>query len=401
MKGLGGQMRVLVSGLLVALVLAGQAGAEDLNVYWKEGLRADSADGAFKFKFGGRIMVDMAWFDVDPALDDEEDPLDEAVEFRRARLYFSGTIYDAVEFKAQYDFAGGEVTMKDVWLGIKHVGPGTVRVGHFKEPFSLEEITSSKYITLMERSLANTFTPGRNVGIGYLGDALDERITYGVGIFRETDDFGEFSGGSDYNLTARVTGVPLYEDKGEKLVHVGAAYSHKKLPGDEVRYRARPEAHLSTRFLDTHDFEATEANLVGLEAAVVFGPVSVQGEYIMSAVQSDEAGDPDFAGYYVEASYFLTGEHRNYKLLEGAFDRVKPHRNLMADGGFGAVQLTARYSSVDLTDGAIEGGEMDDITLGVNWYLNPNTRIMLNYINADVDGVGEADIVQMRFQIDF
>ena len=394
-------MRVLVLGLLLVFVLVGPAGADDLNVYWKEGLRAESEDGAFKLKFGGRIMVDMAWFDVDAALGDEEDPLDEAVEFRRARLYFSGSIYDAVEFKAQYDFAGGEAAMKDVYIGIKYVGPGSVRVGHFKEPFSLEEITSSKYITLMERSLANTFTPGRNVGLAYLGDAMDERITYGVGIFRETDDFGEFSGGSDYNLTARVTGVPLYQDKGEKLIHVGAAYSHKKLLGDEVRYRSRPEAHLSTRFVDTEGLDATEADLIGVEAAVVFGPLSVQGEYIMAGVQADESGDPDFASYYVEASYFLTGEHRRYKLSEGAFDRVKPNQNLMVDGGFGAVQLTARYSSIDLTDGAIEGGEMDDITLGVNWYLNPNTRVMLNYVNADVDGVGEADIVQMRFQIDF
>ncbi|MBN1918761.1 MAG: porin [Verrucomicrobia bacterium] len=401
MKGIGSRMRVFLLGLLAASVVAGQALAEDLNVYWKEGLRADSEDGAFKLKVGGRIMVDMAWFDLDAALDDEEDPLDEAIEFRRARLYFSGTIYDSVEFKAQYDFAGGEAALKDMYIGILNVGPGTVRVGHFKEPFSLEEITSSKYVTLMEGSLANTFSPSRNVGIGYLGNAMNERITYGAGIFRETDDFGEFAGGSDYNLTARVTGVPLYEDKGERLLHLGAAYSHRKLPGDEVRYRARPEAHLSTRFVDTGDFEAEEVDLIGVEAAAVFGPLSVQGEYIMAAVQSAASGDPDFAGYYVEASYFLTGEHRRYKLSEGAFDRVRPNRNLMVDGGMGAVQLTARYSSIDLTDGTIEGGEMDDITLGANWYLNPNTRIMLNYVNSDVSGVGEADIVQMRFQIDF
>ncbi len=251
MKGVGDRMRVVVLGLLLVFMLVGQAGADDLNVYWKDGLRADSEDGAFKIKFGGRIMLDMAWFDVDAALDDEEDPLDEAVEFRRARLYFSGTICDAVEFKAQYDF------------------------------------------------------------------------------------------------------------------------------------------------------DASEADLIGIEAAAVFGPVSVQGEYIMAAVQSDASGDPDFAGYSVEASYFFTGEHRRYKLSEGAFDRVKPSQNLMADGGFGAVQLTARYSSVDLTNGAIEGGEMDDITVGINWYLNPNTRVMLNYVTADVDGVGEADIIQTRFQIDF
>jgi len=396
--------RVTLSGVLgvvFALGIAGVVVADDLNFYWKEGLRADSEDGAFKLKFGGRIMLDMAWFEVDEVLDDEEDPLDEAVEFRRARLYFSGTVYDAVEFKAQYDLAGGDADMKDVYIGIKHVGPGKIRIGHFKEPFSLEEITSSKYITLMERSLANTFSPGRNVGIGYLGDAMDERITYGIGVFREADDFGDFSGGSDYNVTARVTGLPLYQDKGEKLVHVGAAYSHKKIPGDELRYRARPEAHLSTRFVNTDHFDAEEADLIGVEAAAVYGPLSVQGEYIMADVKSAAAGAPGFSGYYVEASYFLTGEHRRYKASEGAFSRTKPNQNLMADGGIGAWQLTARYSSIDLNDGTIEGGEVDDVTIGVNWYLNPNTRIMLNYVNSDVDGVGGADIFQVRFQIDF
>jgi len=130
------------------------------------------------------------------------------------------------------------------------------------------------------------------------------------------------------------------------------------------------------------------------------GPFSLQGEYIHSAVDSEQAGDPDFSGFYAYASYFLTGEHRPYKNTAGKFSRVKPKKNFGA-GGPGAWELAARYSHLDLNDEDIEGGELDDITVGLNWYLNPNTRIMWNYVHTDLDGVGDADAFQMRAQVDF
>jgi phosphate-selective porin OprO/OprP len=156
--------------------------------------------------------------------------------------------------------------------------------------------------------------------------------------------------------------------------------------------------------VDTGTFSADNVNLVGAEAAAVWGPASLQAEYMIAMVDSSVANDPDFSGYYVQGSYFLTGEHRNYKASSGKFDRVKPNKNFMGDdGGPGAWQLAARYSHVDLDDGAINGGELDCVTAGVNWYLNPNTRVMLNYVYADSDKLydGEANIFQTRFQIDF
>jgi len=387
-------------GLALVLGISTLAAAEDLNVHWKTGVRGQSEDKAFSFKWGGRIMVDFGWVDVDEALDDPEDPLEDWVEFRRARLFVEGLIYENIEFKAQYDFGGGEAAFKDVYLGIKTPGPFSgIRIGHFKQPFSLEEQTSSKYITLMERSPLNeAFTPGRDTGLMAHGHALDERMTYAFGVFRPADDFGEFQG-DEYAITGRVTGLVV--DRDNTLVHVGGALSHAEAPDDELRFRARPSAHGMTRLVNTDHFEADSTRLYGLEAAAVFGPASVQGEYIIADVDSAEGGDPQFHGWYVEASWFITGESRPYKKSTGAFDRVKPHQNLGENGGFGAVQLTARYSTLDLNDGTIEGGEMDDIAVGVNWYLNPNTRIMLNYVNADVAGEGEANIFEMRFQIDW
>jgi phosphate-selective porin OprO/OprP len=111
-----------------------------------------------------------------------------------------------------------------------------------------------------------------------------------------------------------------------------------------------------------------------------------------------------FSGYYAQASYFLTGESRPYKNFTGVFDRVKPKENFAWGKGLGAWELTLRYSFVDLNDGGIRGGEETNYTAGVNWYLNPNVRLMLNYTLADIVHdlyEGDIDMLQARFQVDF
>ena len=117
-----------------------------------------------------------------------------------------------------------------------------------------------------------------------------------------------------------------------------------------------------------------------------------------------------YHGWYTHVSYFFTGEHREYKTKSGVFTRVSPKNNFDGEGGWGAWQLALRYSTLDLNDGApgYLGGEIDNITVGLNWHLNPNTRFMFNYINADVDSAtvptvdaGTMDIFMVRFQLDF
>jgi len=380
--------------------------SKEFKLHWKNGIRFDTPDKEFQMRIGGRIMLDTAWFDQDSELERELDNWQDAVEFRRTRLYMQGLIYGNIEFKAQYDFAGGDAEFKDVYLGYKGLPIGGLRVGHFKEPFSLEELTSSKYITFMERALPNAFAPSRNAGVMLQNHILDNRATYALGVFRDVGGFGEGEGDGKYNLTGRLTALPLYEDKGRKLVHLGVGYSYRNPNEDDVRYRQRPEAHLSPdRLVDTSDISANTVNLVGGEAALVYGPASLQGEYITADVDGRYSGspDPDFSGYYIQASYFLTGENRAYKASGGKFDRVKPKKNFGKEGGWGAWQLAARYSHLDLEDDLVNGGELDSVTAGVNWYLNPNTRVMLNYVFADADKKyeGEADILQMRFQVDF
>jgi phosphate-selective porin OprO/OprP len=281
---------------------------------------------------------------------------------------------------------------------------GNFRVGHFKEPFSLEELTSSKYITFMERGLPNAFAIGRNTGLGIFNTAFDKRMTWAVGAFIDADDFGNSIGGGEYNVALRVTGLPWYEEKGRRLVHLGTSYSYGNTPDDAVRFRERPEAHLAPRYVDTGTFDAKNRNFVGFEAALVYDSLSVQGEVTGAFVDRKASGvdDPNFGGAYIYASYFLTGEHRPYKTSSGTFTNLKPENNFLnGEGGLGAWEVAARYSHIDLDDEGIRGGTLNDFTLGLNWYLNPNYRVSFNYIRAHLNGVGDTNIFEMRYQVAF
>jgi phosphate-selective porin OprO/OprP len=347
--------------------------------------------------------------------------LEDGVEFRRARLYISGSVYDNIKFKWQYDFAqqddDDDTEFKDVYVALTDLPVvGTLKIGHFKEPFSLEELTSSKNVTFMERALPNVYAPGRNTGFQLQNAFLDERLTAAVGVFRETNDWGFYADDdAGWNVTGRITGLPWYADEGRQLLHLGAAYSHKNPDDFGLRYRQRPEAHLSgIRFVDTafqNPFPGAarvdSVNLYGGEAALVYGPFSVQGEYMMHDVDTDYSlGDLDFDGWYVETSYYLTGEHRRYDTGDGTFDSVKPLNNFSLDGsGWGAWQVALRYSTVDFNDGwVVRGGEETNWTAGINWWLNPATRVTFNYVKADIEHdlyEGDLDIFQTRFQFAF
>jgi len=191
---------------------------------------------------------------------------------------------------------------------------------------------------------------------------------------------------------------------------LGYSYQMRDEGQTDLRYRNRPETHLTdVRLVDTGTIDADGANLLNPEIALVWGPFSVQGEYFWTAVDSTEANDPSFQGAYLFGSWFITGEHRKYSTSSGKFDRVKPQSNFM-DGGLGAWELALRWSWLDLNDENVRGGEETNYTLGVNWYLNPNYRLLFNYIYADVEDRGSveddfqdgnANIFAMRFQVDF
>ena len=376
------------------------------RVYWQDGVRMDSANEQFKLRIGGRIMNDWAFVGADDSLVESLGPLGTLVrdgtQFRRARLYAFGVLYDRIEYRAEFDFADRFGNFSDIYVGLRDVPVlGTLKAGHFKEPFGLEALTSSNNITLLERSAGGAFAPLRNIGIAFQNSVAKGRISYAAGVFREALSAGNSVGSGGPNLTARVTGLPVYADGGRKYLHVGAAYSHQGAPLGVTLFGSRPEANLLPPFVLTPLLETSSYNMVGLEAAAVAGPFSVQSEYMKSSVNSVSSGDPTFSGFYVLGSFFLTGEHRPYWHGGGAFDRVRPNSSFMDDGGTGAWEIVARYSQLDLNDRLVRGGEMKNFTFGVNWHLNPYSRIMWNYVRSEVEDTGNADILQMRFKIDF
>jgi phosphate-selective porin OprO/OprP len=155
--------------------------------------------------------------------------------------------------------------------------------------------------------------------------------------------------------------------------------------------------------VNTGNIDTDGVNLINPEVAWVFGPLSLQGEYMHAFVDQVHNANTNFGGFYAQASYFITpGDNRAYRTEEGAFARVMPVNNFSIDGQhWGAWEVAARFSRLDLGSHNIEGGTEDDVTGGINWYLNPVARITINYVWAHLESVGDSNIVQGRFQLSF
>jgi len=394
----------MITHLLLALLQ--EPDPNTFRVFWNDGLRLETADGNAKLRIGGRIHEDYAYIDADPELEsDLGAPIEDGVMFRRARLSMSGVLYKRLEFKSEFDFATGTASFTDVYAGILDVPGGfNLRFGQFKEPFSMEQMNSSNSMNFMERSLPDAFAPARSTGVMLHDVIADQRMTWAAGAFRKGDSQGASSdANTGWNGTARVTGLVISREDGRHLLHLGAAASLRDPGEGTISYSSRPESRIAPIFISTGSFEADSASLLGLEAAWIFGRVSLQGEVVQSSVDRGDAGaDADFSGWYAEAGFFLTDDVKAYDKSSGTIGRLKPRRGLFAaDGGSGAWELKTRLSALDLNDGDIEGGAMDDLSLGVNWYLSPNSRVMIEAIQSDVEDVGGAQIYQIRFQVDW
>lgn len=395
--------KILIYLILLITSSTVVAADKDLNVSWSDKPVIASEDGTIQLEIGGRIHNDWAFMGSSQAVRERFGNLEDGVEFRRARMMIGGELYHHVEFRIQYDFAGGDAEPRDVYLGLKEIPVmGGIRFGQFKEPFSLEELTSSNDITFVERSLMNALAPSRQTGIMVHHSAAGDRVNWAGGIFKDTDDTGTGTGDDNYAFTGRISGSPWFAEEGRRLLHFGYAISHRELDDQFVRFRSRPEAHLAPVFLDTGLIGADSYRLQGFEGAVQVESFSLQSEFSRAKVDRLTGADADFQGFYVEGSFLLTGEHRSYKRSSGAFGTVRPRNNFLnGRGGAGAWETKVRFSRLDLDDQEIMGGIVEDLTLGINWYLNPNVRIMWNYVHADLESVGDADIFQMRFQLNF
>ncbi len=358
---------------------------------------APGAQAEMTANIGGRLQVDMAQYNSDLT------ELGSGTEMRRARLFVDGQLDEGWDYKLQIDFADNDLDVKDAYL--KH---NWLTLGQFKAPQSLEALTSSKYTTFIERSqVVDTFAIGRRIGAG--ADFSGGNWTGGVAVFGQNADVQDSGKDEGMGVSGRFTYLPWKTDSGFLHLGVWGSFEEPQNTVDEVvRYRARPESHVtSVRLIDTSTIDnVNDIMKLGLEGAWVMDSIAVQGEYIKADVSRkttdvlDPKVDVDFDGYYVQASYLTGGNSRAYK--GGQFGRTKASD---------AWEFAIRYSTLDLAEqsGVIggRGGEQTIITLGVNYYISPYLRIMANYADVETknfnDGSPEESpsLVQFRVAYDF
>lgn len=377
------------------------------------------------FQMGGQLQVDYLYIGQNSANRASVGGAQDVFDFRRARLTARGEVYDVIEYSTGFDFAqAGRPSFLDNWIAVTDLpAVGNFRVGHYFEPFSLERFASNRTGTFSERSLADAFAPSRNLGM-MLHNTYGEEDdgTWAVGWFRaNSNNFGDDCSSVDGNaVTTRLTRVFFLDElDGRSFLHVGGAYSYRSEDQRRVEFQSFPEARAGTPgpvgippFVETGIISAQSDQRLGAELAFVRGPLYIQGEYMCTSV--DQIGGPQlfFQGAYGFVSYFLTGEHRTYNKQAGVMDRVYPFENFFRvetdEGigtGSGAWEVAARWSYIDLDSYNIQGGRLNDLTLTLNWHLNPYTRVRWEYIYAMLDrapvGDSFAQIFGMRFDMDF
>ncbi|QSX76271.1 porin [Lysobacter arenosi] len=354
--------------------------------------------GGSEISFEGLVQADYNYFDNDFANlnGDAPDGKDSDNELRRAELVLKGKGPGNIDWVVGYD------AKADKWLDVnaKYKLGGDAnhwfQAGQFKQPNSLEELSSTKNNDFISKSLVtNTFGIARRLGAAYHYGTNDWGITASYFTRELTEHPAPTPHGPGFGF--RGNWAPINE-KGN-ILHFGLSYIDYDTFTDTVRIRARPDADLAgQRIVDTGNMtNADRQSTIGAEAMWVTGPVKVQGEYMQSTVDRYNNGNPrqskdyDANSWYVSGLWNITGETWGYK------DGV-PTTPLPDSPASGMWQAGLRFDTIDLDDGraiagatptaasvvdGVLGGQMDTWTVGVNWYWRSNFKFMLNYVMVD------------------
>ena len=435
-------------------------GPESAHVSLKDGIHFATKDGNFSAGINGRMQVDSQVnnqsFDTpqngyfgktnsngtNVAAGDAPAGLNDGVALRRARLGVEGTFFKKTDYKFEYDFTRGNGLnaggVTDAYIRYNFSKPLSVKVGAFKEPFSLEEATSNRYISFIERNMSvNTFVDNLNtykLGIGanyatdrwQIGSSLqtegvggynaygNNSLTSSTGSAINTNGGVNRNGGggdTSWEVNTRLSGVPWMASK-TKFLHAGASGSFININNNYSSNGTYSNGGLiyanglggnvdRSSILNTGNLTSTgnenaaaarQVNNVtrfGAESALVYGPFSAQGEYIQTNVSGKGYDNAVLSGAYGYVTYFLTGESRNYKSKTAAWDRLKPNRNFDMKGGLGAWEVLAGYDWMNLNSGGVLGGEANVVKGGINWYPHSHLVVMANYLhpmNIDTSG---------------
>ncbi|HMM15706.1 MAG TPA: porin [Parvibaculum sp.] len=384
-------------------------------------LEMESRDGQFSIGIGGQLQADAYLIDDDGG---KVVPMGNGAEIRRARMNVYGKVFGDWRYKLEADFAPAgysygntSVSITDAYVEHDLAKNLLVRVGNQYEPFGLSAQTSDRYNTFMEYALPTVLWPSRQLGalIAY-GDG--ESFGISGGLFTRGIQSGGIQNGSNagnWALTGRGFYAPINTDK--TVLHLALNGSYRGIESGSSTFNSFPEAHGANYTLAAKATNVQHELRYGPELALVYGPLSLQGEWTFARMQRNSGADADINGGYLEASWFVTGEQRNYNVKSGLFDRPKATN---------ALQLAMRYSRLDLSDANLAASPINldtkavpttladargtgtNYTLGANYYFNPNVRLMLNYVIAKDDYVaasGNPDqtyrVLQSRLQLDW
>lgn len=375
--------------------------------------RLVSDDGENSLAIGARLDFDAIWDSDDGAADQDR------LGFRRTRLVVEGHSLGVIGYRAVVDFNGPNQALEiggtrqtefaDLYLTLNDFLGAEIRAGQFFEPFGMEANTYSENISFMERSESTSLiTPGRGIGVMLSDTSDDGTSTWALGLFSAQGDGGNLDKGSiqasglggavngtgsydiegNFAITGRGTIAPLFDHGGTEVVHLGASFT------------ARDAAAANLTAPGPGGFESDLR--IGAEAAVQFGRVMLQAEYLTAGLDGDGPTGPnlDLYGMYAQFSYMFTGEHRTY--ANGRFGPVEPNSPWRGFGGdgTGAFELAVRISSSKAdTPGAIV--DTDVLEAGVNWYMNASNRLMLGVQtrNDDDPANDEKEALTFRWQL--
>ena len=436
-----------------ALLTKGRAGEKEaaakkkeseIKTSFKDGIVFQSGDKQHKMSINGRVQLDYRNFSNEVTSNQAE-----TFDVRRAYLSAKGTFYDAYDFEMTYNGAGSSGSdLLYAWLNVRWWDQAQFKFGQFKQPFSMEELGSSRFINFTERSLMTQLVPavdrGAQIhGVPYKGITYALGVFNGVGINRgqNANDTSIVADGKAVTGRATINIAELMDIKGA-VYHLGAAYSDSSDNHDTNAFSIRTEGRGSNIFTSSalpgigatnkgYDLKRT-----GLEGAVAYGPVKLQSEWINAEFDPDGnnslvAGAPagkskDIKAWYAAVNWMITGESYADVYKGGMFGgRMKPKNDFNPKAGkygLGAWEIGARYSKLDASDfksaniadvfnGTGENGKFDEAdawTIGLKWIPSPNTRFMLSYVNTNMDCVSgfvctenDEKAVNMRAQFDF
>jgi phosphate-selective porin OprO/OprP len=374
--------------------------------------------GQFTFKPRGVVEADgVAFIEREGGYD-----YNNGTAFRRARLGFEGTALKWWNYRIEVDFAGNVVNITDAYLQYTKIPKTLITLGQHKAPFGLESNNSDNYNTFLERGMfTNAFGNAgaeRRIGLS-VAYAPKETVNVAVGAFGDNESISRSSAApvtdtpdESWGFNGRATWEPIF-DTG-KILHLGVSgYYRTALRAgdtkDALRVADRPNIRVDNGNIADSGIVTGVNSLLyaGAEAAGVFGPITIAGEYGKLWADRPDLRNVHFDGFYVYGSWFITGETRPFR--GGNFDRVRPFTQLGKDG-LGAFELALRYDKIDLTDSPVRpGNEAQSVTLGLNWYFNPYAKLMFNWVrfsgdNTPLDPIGsetKGDAFASRLHLDF